>query len=802
MIKRWRAGLGALLAAGVVAAGLVTVATASAQVAPPTGQGTPVTACSNPVLNRDLGGWGRHAGGASAPARVSVAKHVVAASGAWLSGNGANPAFYLPHTTVAPGQVWTYGIDSWTDSAGSAAKVRVDVDWYSAGGYVGHTDGTAVPVPSGPAETWTRSASDFTVPATAIRAQVTATLLAPAGASWIATACDYRPKYLTTPPTTVPPTTVPPTTNPPVADVTISAVPRDGAVLVNWATTRTDITGWTVGRNGVDIHGTGAWSTEKLAADRSHDFTSLVNGTNYTFTLTPHTAAGDRPAVTVQAVPTGTTGPPPLAGWTYTFNDDFTGTALDTTKWTAVDSGVTPESYGLGGTCFDPAQVAVAGGNLVLSADRVATPETCPGGDWGPREFSSGMIWTNDKFSQREGRFEVRMQTPDLKGAWPAFWTWSQSAADDNVWSEIDVMEAYDYGSFTDVAPNLHDVGNINPPTNCAVANFNTAMHTYAVEWTATSIKMIYDGTVCHEFTGWTSTSGGPPAPFNRAHYLILNLTVGMPFGTGGETRTVPEAGWTGSDMLVDYVRAWTPTPAPPTTTPPATTTAAPTTTPPPAGVCPTATMAGTLGLGAPRFTDNFDRTTMGPGWGLYDGEGHGGNGTRDPEAFSVDGSRARITGTAGGSSGGAALQGQPMYRDHIETCMRASAGDEDYHPVLLLWPDAEDWPVGGEVDYSEIFAPNRVGVNFFLHYGASNSQTHGAAPSVDAKAYHNYGMAWDAGCIRGYIDGVKFFEDCNTSHLPPRAMHATIQLDAFDKDTGFIPSTMDVESLKIWDGA
>jgi hypothetical protein len=429
MITQWR-GRAALLAA---AAGAVVLVANAAGAAVPTvaalgTQGTAVNTCSNPVVDRDLTGWGRHAGGSTALARVPVSAHVAASSGAWLNENSANPAMFLPQKLVTPGQQWSVGVDSWVDRGGSTPKVVVEVDWFTAAGtYLSHVEGTPVSVPSGSTETWTRAASEFTVPANAARMNPLVELLAPAGVSWIATACDIRPS------------------------------------------------------------------------------------------------------------------------------------------------------------------------------------------------------------------------------------------------------------------------------------------------------------------------------------------------GTGGTT--------------------------PPTTTPPA------------SGAKCATTAAATFGWGTPRFTDNFDRTTMGSNWALYNGPGHNNNGTRRPEAFSMDGDVVTITGTAGGRSGGTALTSHSLYRDRIETCMRAPAGDEDYHPVLTLWPDAEDWPVGGEVDYAEIFDAARQEVNFFLHYGASNSQT-GGDRVVNATAWHSYAVDWSASCMIGYVDAVEFFRDCNTSHLPPRSMHATIQLDAFGGNSGYTQSTMQVDSLKIWDGA
>jgi len=216
------------------ACGLITVTTIGAGVARGAGgtadarTGTAVSACSNPILDRDITGWGSHNTGA-AGARTAATAHVVA-DYAYVqpSANGANPEMYLPQKNVSAGEQWRFAMDTWASGAASAATVRMQVDWYNAaGGYLGHANGPEVGVTATTAERWTRIAGDFTAPASAARANVTARLAAPAGMTWAATACDYRPAEgsETTPPTTPPAT--PPTT-PPTGDT--------AAVRYQWGT--------------------------------------------------------------------------------------------------------------------------------------------------------------------------------------------------------------------------------------------------------------------------------------------------------------------------------------------------------------------------------------------------------------------------------------------------------------------------------------------------------------------------------------------------------------------------------------
>ncbi|MFC5996964.1 glycoside hydrolase family 16 protein [Pseudonocardia hispaniensis] len=243
-----------------------------------------------------------------------------------------------------------------------------------------------------------------------------------------------------------------------------------------------------------------------------------------------------------------------------------------------------------------------------------------------------------------------------------------------------------------------------------------------------------------------------------------------------------------------------TPPPAPttelpaPTTAP--TTTSPPATTPPPAGDPTSAAVQ--RGWGTPVGGDEFDYVgAPDPAkWYPYDGPGHAGNGIRTPDAFSVNGEVLRVHGDATGRTGGMEYT-SGQYLGRWEARMKAPAGDGAYHPMLLLWPDAEDFPVGGEIDYAEIFRGDRQSVNFFLHYGADNSQTYTQNHPVDATAWHNYAVEWATECVTGWIDNVQWFQDCNPDHIPPRSMHPTIQLDGFNGNGPYIPSDMYVDWIR-----
>jgi beta-glucanase (GH16 family) len=205
---------------------------------------------------------------------------------------------------------------------------------------------------------------------------------------------------------------------------------------------------------------------------------------------------------------------------------------------------------------------------------------------------------------------------------------------------------------------------------------------------------------------------------------------------------------------------------------------------------------------GSPVAGDEFNYTgaPKAAKWSVYNSPGHAGNGLRRPSQIKVDGSKAILTGTSAGTTGGMAAKFDRRKYGRWETRMRVSARDPQYHPVLILWPDSGKWPCHGEIDYAEGTSTSTKVMNFFHHYSCSNEQTH-ASRALDATQWHNYAVEWTPKAIVGYLDGVEWFRDAARSHQPPGPMHQTVQLDWFPSG-GAAPrkTTMEVRWVRVYD--
>lgn len=191
---------------------------------------------------------------------------------------------------------------------------------------------------------------------------------------------------------------------------------------------------------------------------------------------------------------------------------------------------------------------------------------------------------------------------------------------------------------------------------------------------------------------------------------------------------------------------------------------------------------------------DEFTGAGLGENWSAYDGPGHDGQGRRTPDAVSTQNGNLVIRGDSEGNTGGISW-GEGQQYGKWEMRAKFPKGDKQYHPVLLLWPDSGDWPDGGEIDFAETNSA-ADDVSFFLHHGSENSQETSKKP-VDITQWHNYAVSWTPEGITGYIDGVQFFENTDSSTQPPGPMHATIQLDYFPDGGSPEPSEMQVAWMR-----
>ncbi len=227
------------------------------------------------------------------------------------------------------------------------------------------------------------------------------------------------------------------------------------------------------------------------------------------------------------------------------WSDDFTGGALDPSKWQYEVRDVWFNNE-LQATTKSPANLFLNSGNLIIQAQKEA---------YNGREYTSARIVTRDLQTFRYGRLDIRAKLPKGKGIWPAIWMLGANEATEP-WprcGEIDIMELR--GSQPNVNLSTVHYGTGPTPPNkrekgttisLDSGDFSQDFHTFSLVRSQDEMRFYLDGEQYFSLT----PAQVSPYPFNNPFYLILNVAVGGIFdGDPDATTTFPQ------QMQVDYVK-------------------------------------------------------------------------------------------------------------------------------------------------------------------------------------------------------------------------------------------------------
>lgn len=244
--------------------------------------------------------------------------------------------------------------------------------------------------------------------------------------------------------------------------------------------------------------------------------------------------------------------------WTpYAFDDEFTGTAVNTNLWLEA-SGSNPSNGEL--ECYTPANDNESGGYLTQTLQVQPQPWSCPDGS-GENTYTSGAVQFKS-FNFLYGTVAVRMETSGGTGSYPGIWmmgyqcqsqpyfatsycNWPNPGAE-----EVDIAEFKD-SNFTTV--NENDIFEGNGRTQAisctpTVTNASANFHVYELEWTASALVYKIDGV-----TECTQTNDVPHQPM----FLIIDTAVGGTNVGAVNNATLPQT------SSVNYVRVTSNGPVP-----------------------------------------------------------------------------------------------------------------------------------------------------------------------------------------------------------------------------------------------
>ena len=293
----------------------------------------------------------------------------------------------------------------------------------------------------------------------------------------------------------------------------------------------------------------------------------------------PPTTTTTVPPTTTTTVPAGAVPVGPTNFRTLRWSDEFSGAALDTSRWSPYFN-----TYGSGNKeleCNSPNNVSVSGGSLRI----VSRKETVTCGDGKVMNYTSAFLGSREagRYYPREAYFEMRARLPHAQGIWPAFWLRHSNGSST---AEVDVMEYFHSQVPGKVTQTVHLDGVSNVFKKVSAFEAPTATpgwHTFgvAIEAVSTGQRLTFymDGVATGSYIdtnpGWAS-NGNPDAMFDIAvNQAVGGNWVGDPDGALGELSLLSRCSisgtypggctttgirrWSGNETFeVDYVRVFT----------------------------------------------------------------------------------------------------------------------------------------------------------------------------------------------------------------------------------------------------
>jgi beta-glucanase (GH16 family) len=228
--------------------------------------------------------------------------------------------------------------------------------------------------------------------------------------------------------------------------------------------------------------------------------------------------------------------------WLCTFDDEFSGTSLDRTKWFVQTTAA--GGFQLGDTCMvdTPQTVSVSGGNLNLSVRKAAAPFMCKRNRSSVRLSWYGSSIYTRSFAQAYGRFSVRAKFPQangISGLQSSVWTYPRVMQTGGT-TEIDIAEAY--SRWPDLIGATVHKFLAGTTKTCDLPDYAAKFHTYTVEWTPASAVFYYDNKECLSV----------PRTTTKNPFMVI-LSQGLGIRNDAYSGATPTVG----TMQVAWVRVW-----------------------------------------------------------------------------------------------------------------------------------------------------------------------------------------------------------------------------------------------------
>lgn len=235
--------------------------------------------------------------------------------------------------------------------------------------------------------------------------------------------------------------------------------------------------------------------------------------------------------------------------WELVWEDNFEGNGLPDSSIWGYEEGYIRNQEAQYYTRARPENARAEEGNLVIEARN---------DNWNGNKITSASLNTYGKKSILYGRVEVKAKLPTGLGTWPAIWMLGDAINQGTGWpecGEIDIMENVGYDPDT-IHANIHTkaynhVMGTNKGNRTGAEKPYENYHIYAVEWFEDHMDFFLDDSLYFSFKN--EGTGNDVWPFDKSHFLIINLAIGG--GWGGQ-KGVDDAIFP-QKYYIDYVRVY-----------------------------------------------------------------------------------------------------------------------------------------------------------------------------------------------------------------------------------------------------
>ncbi|MBA4168015.1 MAG: glycoside hydrolase family 16 protein [Chitinophagaceae bacterium] len=234
--------------------------------------------------------------------------------------------------------------------------------------------------------------------------------------------------------------------------------------------------------------------------------------------------------------------------WKLIWDDEFNYNGLpDSVKWSS-EVGFVRGNESQFYTKNRIENERVEGGNLVIETRKE---------NYQSAKYTSASLHTRFKGDWLYGKFEMRAMLPRGRGIWPAIWMMATND-DYGGWpncGEIDIMESVGFDPFM-IYMTIH-TGMFNGSKGTQIGSKTRIddpydhFHIYRLEWFPDRLDFYVDDV---KYMTYPKASDDKSIwPYDRAHYLIMNVAVGGNWGSlkGIDDSIFPQK------MYVDYVRVY-----------------------------------------------------------------------------------------------------------------------------------------------------------------------------------------------------------------------------------------------------